>query len=508
MLPSISKRAFAGARPLNCPHTGISLQIHIFHRSPIPTHSRHNSTTVPSSTKPKQPLRILFCGSDNFSTASLSALHDLHLSSPDLIESIDVLVRPGKPSGRGLKRVAVGPLFQLAESLGLPIHQRDTFTGWDLPLPGRVTHLKTGAVTIFPDPLRRWSHRGYSTFNIVIAVSFGLFVPPRILNSLEYGGLNVHPSLLPDLRGPAPLQWTILAGRRTTGATLQTLHPTEYDRGHVLAQTPAPGLPVPDGCATPELLELLAPEGARLLVDGLRRGVHVPPYAPPSPAPAPEPLLDAPKIAKLDACVDWGGGAWARHASLYPGGAWTADDLARRFRAVGTAPSGKVTGLWTHGLTERDPREQRVIFQDVEAVPCPDALREAVLAVVERKHAALYPDELDEAELRMDLPEGLVNVVFSKNGIEPREYRVPVMVDKDELSVIVPVRVPYQVAGGIVAAVVEEGHHAIRVRMVKIEGETTSPAPKALDRFMEKNLTLEDIAGLNYAVDVIAKRVE
>lgn len=34
--------------------------------------------------------------------------------------------------------------------------------------------------------------------NIVIAVSFGLFVPPRILNSVKYGGLNVHPSLLPQ----------------------------------------------------------------------------------------------------------------------------------------------------------------------------------------------------------------------------------------------------------------------------------------------------------------------
>lgn len=34
--------------------------------------------------------------------------------------------------------------------------------------------------------------------NLVIAVSFGLFVPPRILRSAKYGGLNVHPSLLPE----------------------------------------------------------------------------------------------------------------------------------------------------------------------------------------------------------------------------------------------------------------------------------------------------------------------
>ncbi len=34
--------------------------------------------------------------------------------------------------------------------------------------------------------------------NLIIAVSFGLFVPPRILNGAKYGGLNVHPSMMPE----------------------------------------------------------------------------------------------------------------------------------------------------------------------------------------------------------------------------------------------------------------------------------------------------------------------
>jgi methionyl-tRNA formyltransferase len=34
--------------------------------------------------------------------------------------------------------------------------------------------------------------------NLIIAVSFGLFVPPRLINASKYGGLNVHPSLLPE----------------------------------------------------------------------------------------------------------------------------------------------------------------------------------------------------------------------------------------------------------------------------------------------------------------------
>jgi methionyl-tRNA formyltransferase len=34
--------------------------------------------------------------------------------------------------------------------------------------------------------------------NLIVAVSFGLFVPPRLLNAAKYGGLNLHPSLLPE----------------------------------------------------------------------------------------------------------------------------------------------------------------------------------------------------------------------------------------------------------------------------------------------------------------------
>lgn len=66
-----------------------------------------------------------------------------------------------------IKRVAL-------EELSLPIHQIDTFTGWLPPRPSG------------------------ESINLVVAVSFGLLVPPRILNNAKYGGLNVHPSMLPE----------------------------------------------------------------------------------------------------------------------------------------------------------------------------------------------------------------------------------------------------------------------------------------------------------------------
>ncbi len=55
-----------------------------------------------------EPLRILFCGSDGFSIASLEALNARRLRKRDFISSIDVVCRPGKRVGRGLKQIRDG----------------------------------------------------------------------------------------------------------------------------------------------------------------------------------------------------------------------------------------------------------------------------------------------------------------------------------------------------------------------------------------------------------------
>ena len=55
-----------------------------------------------------EPLRILFCGSDYFSIASLRKLYEEHQQDKELIASIDVVCRPAKPVGRGRKVVREG----------------------------------------------------------------------------------------------------------------------------------------------------------------------------------------------------------------------------------------------------------------------------------------------------------------------------------------------------------------------------------------------------------------
>jgi methionyl-tRNA formyltransferase len=171
------------------------------------------------------------------------------------------------------------PIKQVAtHELNLKTHAIDTFTGWAPP-----------------DPI-----------NLVIAVSFGLLVPPRILNLAEYGGLNVHPSLLPDLRGPAPIEHAVLNRRSHTGVSIQTLHPKHFDQGIILAQTPAPGIPIPHGTTAASLESQLAKTGADMLLDVLKSHKFAPPlqdvgwYATSN-----GPTDHAGKIAKSDRFIDF-----------------------------------------------------------------------------------------------------------------------------------------------------------------------------------------------------------
>ncbi|KAK8215115.1 Methionyl-tRNA formyltransferase [Zalaria obscura] len=201
------------------------------------------------------PLRILFCGADEFSIYSLRALHDLHLRQPSKVASIDVVCKTDKRVGRGLKKTQEVPIKGVAGQLGLRTHQINTFTRWSPPTPDD------------------------ESINLIIAVSFGLLVPPRILSAAKYGGLNVHPSMLPDLRGPAPLHHALLNRDTRTGVTLQTLHPQHFDQGRIVAQTPLPGVPIPDAAnATHEsLLQFLGPLGAQLLCESIESGAFLRP---------------------------------------------------------------------------------------------------------------------------------------------------------------------------------------------------------------------------------------
>ncbi|KAK3072241.1 Methionyl-tRNA formyltransferase [Teratosphaeriaceae sp. CCFEE 6253] len=245
--------------------------------------------SVPLNAKTHDPLNILFCGADEFSIYSLRALHSLQRSCPDKVASIDVLCRTDKRVGRGLKRTQHVPIKPIVTELGLRLHQIDSFKDWQAP----------------PD------------INLVVAVSFGLLVPSALLKAAKYGGLNVHPSLLPQFRGPAPIQHALLQRCTQTGVTLQTMHPTRFDHGVVLDQRVAQ---VRDAKGLRQMIELMGPIGADLLVDGIINGSFVPPYTGPPKLRAITASY-APKLTPQDRKIDWT--------------AWTADDIVLRNDVLG-----------------------------------------------------------------------------------------------------------------------------------------------------------------------------
>ncbi|KAL8943081.1 MAG: hypothetical protein Q9216_001281 [Gyalolechia sp. 2 TL-2023] len=202
--------------------------------------------------------------------------------------------------------------------------------------------------------------------NLIIAVSIGLLVPSRLLRLAKYGGLNVHPSLLPEydhlgplgpriretnrdrFRGPAPLHHTLLAGQETTGVTLQTLHPTNFDEGEIISQTPYPG--IKHGAMTvEELRDLLAPIGAQMLVRAINDYCFVPPLQTRGWYKNTQSLSNltyASKITSKDRHIDWA--------------TWTATDILKRQRIVG--PLWNTTEAWIKGLDGKSKEPKRIIW--------------------------------------------------------------------------------------------------------------------------------------------------
>lgn len=159
----------------------------------------------------------------------------------------------------------------------------------------------------------------------------------------------VNPSLRSLLkqcsfRGPAPLHHILLSGDKNIGISLQTLHPDKFDQGEILAQTEYPGFE--HSCDTvPQLLAVVAPKGADMLVKGLRDRVYVPPLqhvGSPQVEQGGRLLRHAPKIIPEDRHVDWD--------------TWTADRILRTHSVLGP--------LWnkTQSFLGGQLQEKRIIW--------------------------------------------------------------------------------------------------------------------------------------------------
>jgi methionyl-tRNA formyltransferase len=133
--------------------------------------------------------------------------------------------------------------------------------------------------------------------DMLVSFAYGRFFGPRFLALFPLGGINIHPSLLPRHRGPAPIQGAILAGDGETGVCIQRLAP-EMDTGDILGCI---RFPLTGRETAFSLSEKAAAEAAALLpqvLRGLAAGTLT--GRPQEGEPSYSPL-----IAKEDGRIDW-----------------------------------------------------------------------------------------------------------------------------------------------------------------------------------------------------------
>jgi methionyl-tRNA formyltransferase len=104
------------------------------------------------------------------------------------------------------------------------------------------------------------------SWDVFVVASFGALLPKRFLEIPKHGVINVHPSLLPRLRGPSPIRSAILSDEKQTGVSIMLLD-EKMDQGPLLAQKKVSIEPWPPRGRT--LDALLAREGAKLLAQVL-----------------------------------------------------------------------------------------------------------------------------------------------------------------------------------------------------------------------------------------------
>ncbi|MFW5853116.1 MAG: methionyl-tRNA formyltransferase [Patescibacteria group bacterium] len=144
---------------------------------------------------------FIFAGTDDFAVTVLDTLRKRNLK-PDLI-----ITAPDKPAGRKLQ-LTPSPVKTWSTEYKLPLLQ--------------------------PASLKDWLPSG-SQPDFLLTASYGLFLPKKLLQYPKKGCLNIHPSLLPLYRGPAPVVAAILSDNKYTGVSIMLMD-QKMDHGPILAQ--------------------------------------------------------------------------------------------------------------------------------------------------------------------------------------------------------------------------------------------------------------------------------
>ncbi|MFJ7976345.1 methionyl-tRNA formyltransferase [Peribacillus sp. JNUCC 23] len=149
--------------------------------------------------------KIVFMGTPDFSVPVLQRV------IKEGYNVIAVVTQPDRPVGR--KRVLTPPPVKIeAVKQGIPVYQ-----------PEKIRNEAELAEILALKP------------DLIITAAFGQILPNKLLEAPEYGCINVHASLLPELRGGAPIHYSILQGKEKTGITIMYMA-EKLDAGDILTQ--------------------------------------------------------------------------------------------------------------------------------------------------------------------------------------------------------------------------------------------------------------------------------
>jgi methionyl-tRNA formyltransferase len=183
-----------------------------------------------------RPLRLIFAGTPQFAVPCLDAC----LASGASV--VAVYTQPDRPAGRG-RKLTPSPVKQAALAAGIAVEQPES--------------LKSAEA--------RRTLAGYQP-DLLIVVAYGLILSRKVLATPRLGCWNVHASLLPRWRGPAPIQRAILAGDAESGVDLMQME-AGLDTGPVMLQRRTLITADETGGSLHDRLSAL---GAEVLDEGLR----------------------------------------------------------------------------------------------------------------------------------------------------------------------------------------------------------------------------------------------
>ncbi len=181
-------------------------------------------------------MRVVYMGTPDFAVNPLKALID------NKYEVVGVFTQPDKPVGR--KAILTPPPVKVvALENNIPVYQPDS--------------LKNGAGIKILEELKP---------DICVVVAYGKILPADFLNYPEYGCINIHGSILPQYRGAAPIQWSVLDGQEYAGVTSMQMD-VGLDTGDMLLVEKTK---IGENETSGELYDRLTVIGAELLIKTLK----------------------------------------------------------------------------------------------------------------------------------------------------------------------------------------------------------------------------------------------